>query len=159
MKLRPLKLNRKGIFAEFTEMVVVAILYLIVIILSIIFVGLAELKADGVIEAENARFTCKHNIATFMKFETSGGETFDELVINQYASADFLKFEDEVTKLFNKLIGINNWQLEIQNSTQKLAHAGDVASPDVESCKAFLPVPCRVTQGGCKLQLNLKVGY
>ena len=151
-------MNRKGVFAEFGEMVFVSVLYFIVIILAIIFIGVAELNVEGTIEAENARFTCKNNIATFLKYETMAGETYDELIVRSYAIKDFKDLEGNVTTLFNKLQGVNSWQLEIHDFNNKLASAGEASGSDVEGCSAYLPVPCR-TDEYCKLQLKLKQAY
>jgi len=151
-------LNRKAVFSEFMEMVLVLAGFIIVILLSIIFVGMAQIDVEGEVEAENARFTCKQDVAMFLKYDSNEGVPFDELLVQSYGQNNYTNFSASVEELFNTLIGVGKWSLIVDSPRDELVQIGDVVGRDKEACTAYIPVPCHVTQP-CRLMIMLVLAY
>ena len=150
--------NRKAVFSEFGEMVVVLAGFMIVILFAIIFVGAQTIKVKGEVEAENAKFTCKQDVTTFLKYDATESVTFDELLVRSYGADNYTAFEERTEELFDLLLGTGMWQITVTDTTKKLVQVGEVIVRDKEECGAYIPVPCQVLQP-CRLRVNLELAY
>lgn len=150
--------NRKAVLSEFLEEAIVLIGFFVVILFAIIFVGATQIKVRGEVEAENAKFTCKQDVTTFLKYDATPGVPFDELLVQSYGADDYAAFAERTEELFDLLLGPGKWQVTIADAKEKLVEVGDVVGRDKETCGAYIPVPCHVLQP-CRLGVNLELAY
>lgn len=153
-------MNRKGTgLSEFWEIILTLLLFVIIVVISIAIVGIDETKVDAKVKAENAAFTCKNDLVTFLMFPTMDGGSFDDLLLDSYVKKDYTKFSSDVKQLFDSLIGSNIWSVTVSDSTQELATVGVTTGKDVETCSTYVPIPCKLGSADCRLKLDLEMMY
>lgn len=151
------RLNDKGAFSEFGEMIIVLIGFFVITIIAIFMVGKARIDVEGAVEAENAQFTCKHDAFMFLQYKSSTGMPFDELAVSSYATKDWTTFKREAEALFDGLLGSGRWSMEVLSSEESLAKLGAVSGKK-EACGVYVPIPCQ-EEDACRIRLNLRVAY